>query len=336
MDDLATSFLQQYHNGNRFIPDEIVTPLELESEKALEERLSELKGRRVRIVAAKRGDRRHLLDLAGRNARERLAGRRRRHERAEALLLGLQRVLKLPRLPRRMACVDISNIQGRHAVGGLAVFTDGKPDKDRYRHYRIETKNEPDDPAMMSEVVRRLVRNDPDFFRDLDLLMLDGGKGQLNTVFQVLEEEGVDHLVPLIAIAKERDADRGEAGRGLHEKIYIPGRKNPLFLSRFPDLLHLLQRLRDETHRFAVSYYQSLHRAELVSSVLDRVPGVGVKRRQLLLQHFPSIECLRSADAEAIERVPGISRELAVKIAETLAREAVRDDTAPRTPPIPD
>jgi excinuclease ABC subunit C len=178
---------------------------------------------------------------------------------------------------------------------------------------------------MMSEVLRRLVRNDPELFRSLDLLMLDGGKGQLNTIVHLLKVEQVDHLVPLISIAKEREADRGDAGRGLYEKIYIPGRKNPLFLSRFPDILHLLQRLRDETHRFAISYYQNLHRADLVSSILDTIPGVGAKRRQLLLQHFPSIDSLRSADAEAIQQVHGISKELAQRIVEALGDVAPED-----------
>ncbi len=318
LDDLVSSFIQQYYAEGRYIPDEVVLPLDLEAEALLEERLSELKGRRVHLWPAKRGDRRHLLDLARKNAKERQASRRRRLERDEALLQSLQRILKLPRVPHRMACIDISNIQGQHAVGGLVVFTGGQPDKESYRHYRIEETSEPDDPAMMSEVVRRLVRNDSELFRSLDLLMLDGGKGQLNTIVHLLKAEQVDHLVPLISIAKEREADRGDAGRGLYEKIYIPGRKNPLFLSRFPDILHLLQRLRDETHRFAISYYQNLHRADLVSSILDTIPGVGAKRRQLLLQHFPSIDSLRSADAEAIQKVHGISRELAQRIVEAL------------------
>jgi excinuclease ABC subunit C len=326
LDDLVTSFIQQYYTEYRTIPDEILLPFDLESEALLEERLWELRGKRVHLWPAKRGDRKHLLDLAGKNARERQASRRRRHERDEALLQSLQRILKLPRLPNRMACLDISNIQGQHAVGGLAVFTGGQPDKESYRHYRIEETSEPDDPAMMSEVVRRLVQNDPGLFGSLDLLMLDGGKGQLNTILHVLKQERVDHLVPLISIAKEREADRREEGRGLYEKIYIPGRKNPLFLSRFPDILHLLQRLRDETHRFAISYYQSLHRADLVSSVLDTIPGVGAKRRQLLLQHFQSIESLRAADIEALCRVPGISRELAKGILETLGNLAPPDE----------
>jgi excinuclease ABC subunit C len=318
LDELVTSFIQQYYGEGRYIPDEVVLPVDLESEEVLEEWLSEVKGKRVHLWPAKRGDRRKLLDLAGQNARERQASRRRRHERDLALLRSLQHILKLPRLPHRMACLDISNIQGLHAVGGLVVFTGAQPDKDSYRHFRIEEKTEPDDPAMMREVVGRLVRNDLDFFTSLDLLVLDGGKGQLNTIVQLLREERVDELVPVVSIAKEREADRGEAGRGLYEKIYIPGRKNPLFLSRFPDVLHLLQRLRDETHRFAISYYQTLHRADLVSSVLDTIPGVGAKRRQLLLQHFPSIHSLRTANAEAIQQVPGIPRELAERIVAVL------------------
>lgn len=318
LDELVTSFIQQYYGEGRYIPDEIVLPLDLESEEVLQEWLSEVKGKRVHLWPAKRGDRRQLLELARKNARERQASRRRRQEHDLALLQSLQRILKLPRLPHRMACLDISNIQGLHAVGGLVVFTGAQPDKDSYRHYRIEETTEPDDPAMMREVVCRLVRNDPEFFRGLDLLVLDGGKGQLNTIVQLLREENAEHLVPLISLAKEREADLGEAGRGMYEKIYIPGRKNPLFLSRFPDILHLLQRLRDETHRFAISYYQSLHRADLVSSVLDTIPGVGAKRRQLLLQHFPSIDALRAAGAGAIQQIPGIPRDLAEKIVEVL------------------
>lgn len=318
LDELVASFIQQYYGEGRYIPDELVLPLDLESEETLQEWLSEVKGKRVRIWPAKRGDRKHLLDLAEKNARERQASRHKRRQRDQALLESLQRILKLPRLPHRMACLDISNIQGLHAVGGLVVFADGQPDKGSYRHFRIEEKSEPDDPAMMSEVMRRLVRNDPEFYRSLDLLVLDGGKGQLNTVAQLLREEQVYDEVPLISLAKERETDRGEAGRGLYEKIHIPGRKNPLFLSRFPDILHLLQRLRDETHRFAISYYQVLHRADLMSSVLDNIPGVGARKRQLLLQHFPSIEALRGAGVEAIQQVPTISSDLAERIVREL------------------
>lgn len=318
LDELVTSFIQQYYGEGRYIPDELVLPLDLESEEILEEWLSETKGKRVRIWPAKRGDRKHLLELAQKNARERQASRHKRRQRDQALLESLRRILKLPRMPHRMACLDISNIQGLHAVGGLVVFTDAQPDKGSYRHFRIEERSEPDDPAMMSEVVRRLVRNDPEFYRSLDLLVLDGGKGQLNTVARLLKDEQFYDEVPLISLAKERETDRGEAGRGLYEKIYIPGRKNPLFLSRFPDILHLLQRLRDETHRFAVSYYQHLHRADLVSSVLDTIPGVGPRKKQLLLQHFPSIEALRGASADALERIPHISKDLAERIVEAL------------------
>ncbi|MDY0040343.1 MAG: excinuclease ABC subunit UvrC [Desulforhabdus sp.] len=313
-DELLAAFIQQYYSNGRQIPDEILVPLPLESQPILEEWLAESKGKHVRIWPVKRGDRKHLLELAANNARERFASRRRWHRKDFKLLETLQRLLKLPALPLRMACVDISNIQGQHAVGGLVVFENGKPDKSSYRHYRIHSKSEPDDTAMMAEVIERLVRQDPELAASLDLLVLDGGKGQLNTVHRLLKEIGAEGQLPVISIAKEQEADRGEKGRGMYEKIYLPGRKNPLFLSRFPDILHLLQRLRDETHRFAITRYQSRHRSELLSSELDSLLGIGPRRRQLLLQQFGSLESLRMASREELEAVPGMPKSVAETI----------------------
>lgn len=316
-EELIEAFIQQYYAEDRLIPDEILVPFALPAEAVLQEWLSDLKGRRVRIWAAKRGDRRELLDMAEKNARERFASRKRWQARDLSLLESLQKILHLPRTPVRMACVDISNIQGMHAVGSLVVFSDGRPDKSLYRHFRIEGKSTPDDPAMMTEVIDRLLRNEPEFAASLDLLVLDGGKGQLSAISNLFAERGVTGL-PLISIAKEQEADRGEKGRGLYEKIYIPGRKNPLFLSHYPDILHLLQRLRDEAHRFAISRYHNLHRKELIASALDAIPGIGPKRRQALVAHFGSIETLQNATAEAIAEVPGISGVMAREIRQAL------------------
>jgi len=177
-------------------------------------------------------------------------------------LVKVQRLLKLPRAPARIACVDISNIQGQHA-GGASWSSTGAARTRRPTALRIRVKSEPDDPAMMAEVVERLVKNDPELASGLDLLLLDGGKGQLNRILRLLEELGYAERLPLASIAKERDADVGEKGKGLYEKIYLPGRKNPLFLHRHPDILHLLQRVRDEAHRFAISHYQNVHRSAL-------------------------------------------------------------------------
>ncbi|MGV8074234.1 MAG: excinuclease ABC subunit UvrC [Syntrophobacteraceae bacterium] len=313
-DEVFTSFIQQYYGEGQYIPDEILVPVQLESEGVLEEWLTELKGRRVRVWPARRGERRHLLELAASNARQRFLSRRKWQARADALIEGLQRVLKLPRPPVRMACVDISNIQGRHAVGALVVFMDGRPEKSSYRHYRIESKHEPDDPAMMAEVVERLLTKEPELGESLDLLVLDGGKGQLGRIHHLMKELGAVERLPVIALAKEQDADIGEKGRGFYEKIYLPGRKNPLFLSKYPDLLHLLMRLRDEAHRFAISHYKNLHRNELIASALDSIKGVGAKRRQILLQQFGSLEALQKASVDEIDDIPGISRIVAENI----------------------
>jgi excinuclease ABC subunit C len=232
------------------------------------------------------------------------------------MLQGLQRLLKLPHPPERMACVDISNIQGLHAVGAIVVFANGEPDRASYRHYRISGKNEPDDTAMMAEVVERFLRDEPGIASRLNLLVVDGGKSQLNRIGRLLKEVQKDPPLPLIGIAKEREADRGSKGRGLYEKIYLPGRKNPLFLSHAPDILHLLQRLRDEAHRFALTHYKNLHGRELLSSTLDVIPGIGQKRKQVLLQHFDSIEALRQAGREELERIKGIPASLVKAIAE--------------------
>jgi excinuclease ABC subunit C len=323
--ELLRSFIQQYYGEGRFVPDEIIVPVPLEDRITLEGWLSALKVKHVRILPARRGHRRYLLDLAESNARERLGVHLKRQQRDTAILQGLQRLLKLPKPPQRMACVDISNIQGLHAVGALVVFAEGEPDRTSYRHYRISGKSEPDDTAMMAEVVERFLRDEPELASTLNLLVVDGGKGQLNRIDLLLKGKEMDPRLPVIAIAKEREADRGSKGRGLYEKIYIPGRKNPLFLSHFPDVLHLLQRLRDEAHRFAISHYQNLHGRELLSSALDAIPGVGQKRKQALLQHFDSIDALRQADPKELQGIKGIPAKLARVIGEVMNREKSAD-----------
>ena len=321
-EELLASFIQQFYGEDRFIPDEILVPGPFEGIEVLEEWLRDLKGKRVHIRPARRGRGKQLLDLAEKNARERLQSRRKSEKRDRSLLEGLQRILRLPKPPLRIGCVDISNLQGRHAVGALAVFSDGRPHKESYRRYRIASKEEPDDPAMMAEVIERLVTRERELADTLDLLMLDGGKGQLNRIVRVLSETGMADRLPVISIAKERGPDRGEKGRGLYEKIYVPGRRNPLFLARFPDILHLLQRLRDEAHRFAVTHYQALHRRELLLSALDAVPGIGVKRRRILLDHFGGMDSLREASLEELEQVPGIPPAVAKAIFDFLSAQS--------------
>lgn len=315
--ELISAFIQQYYYQGGFIPDEVLVPVCLETETILSEWLSELKGRRVRVWAAKRGDRKHLLDMAEANAREGLTSRRHRQKRDAALLEALKNLLRLPHIPERIACVDISNIQGHHAVGAVVVFDHGRPDKNSYRRYRIRLKSEPDDPAMMAEVIGRLFENEQ-LFSSLDLLLLDGGKGQLNTIVRLMEQIAPPETIALASIAKERENDIGEKGKGLYEKIYLPGRKNPLFLHRHPDILHLLQRIRDEAHRFAVTTYQNVHKAALLSSALDSIAGIGPGRRQMLLQRFGSIEGIEEATVEELVSA-GLPHEVARNVLEALS-----------------
>lgn len=325
--EILTTFIQQYYGENQYIPDEILIPASLETGEALEEWLTEVKGKKVQIRPAQRGDRRSLLDLAQRNAEERFRSRRKWQENDQRMLEQLQQVLKLPKVPRRMACVDISNLQGRHAVGAVVIFTDGQADRPLYRRYRVEGKEKPDDPAMMAEIMERFFGEEPELASSLDLLVVDGGKGQLNRIGQLLINLNMADRLPVIGIAKEREADRGQEGKGFYEKIYIPGRKNPLYLTTYPHLLHLLQRLRDEAHHTAVSFYQQRHRQDLFVSALDDIPGVGFRRRQRLLQHFGSFEAVQRADLQALHAVPGISATLAETIFRYLhASESVSEE----------
>ncbi len=321
--ELISAFIQQYYYQGGFIPDEVIVPVALDSETILSEWLSDLKGKRVRVWAAKRGDRMHLLDMAEANARERLISRGRGRKRDAAILDALQRLLKLPRTPERIACVDISNLQGHHAVGAVVVFEQGHPDKNSYRRYRIRLKSEPDDPAMMSEVISRLFENDPELASTLDLLLLDGGKGQLNTIVRLLDQIEMVEPIPVVSIAKEREADIGEKGKGLYEKIYLPGRKNPLFLHRQPDVLHLLQRIRDEAHRFAITHYQNVHRTSLLTSALDSIPGIGPGRRQMLLQQFGTIDAIQEATVCELESA-GLPRKVAQSVLGVLSETESR------------
>ncbi|MGC9194668.1 MAG: excinuclease ABC subunit UvrC [Syntrophobacteraceae bacterium] len=332
--ELISAFIQQYYYQGGFIPDEVIVPVGLDTETILSEWLSELKGRRVRVWAAKRGDRKHLLDMAEANAREGLMSRRHRQKRDAALLEALKSLLRLPRTPERIACVDISNIQGHHAVGAVVVFDHGRPDKNSYRRYRIRLKSEPDDPAMMAEVIGRLFENEH-LFSSLDLLLLDGGKGQLNTIVRLMEHLAPPETIALASIAKERENDIGEKGKGLYEKIYLPGRKNPLFLHRHPDILHLLQRIRDEAHRFAVTTYQNVHRAALLTSTLDSIAGIGPGRRQMLLQRFGSIEGIEEATVEELESA-GLPLEVARNVLDALSEiesKAVLEEQEERSGP---
>jgi excinuclease ABC subunit C len=317
--EAVRAFVQQYYGEGAPVPEEVLVGSELAEEDLLAEWLSDLKGKRVTIRAPRRGDGRHLVAMAGHNAATYLL--RRRSQQAgdpERASKRLQELLGLAAPPRRLEGADISNIQGRFAVGSLVAFYDGHPDKSGYRRYRIKTLDEPNDPAMMAEVVRRRFTDPKDSQVFPDLLVVDGGKGQLAQTLAILRELGLKDRVPVVALAKEPRADPGDEA-GSSERLYLPGRKNPLLLRSEPALAPLLARLRDEAHRFAITYYQKRHRQRILQSRLDEVSGVGPVRRRDLIRHFGSVHEVAAASPEEISRVPGIGRGLAERIKNYLA-----------------
>ncbi|MEJ5347731.1 MAG: excinuclease ABC subunit UvrC [Desulfosoma sp.] len=323
--DILASFVQQFYGEGRWIPDEILVPMELESHETLEEWLTEIRGKNVRLWAAQRGRRRALLDLAIKNAQEHHRSSLRQDDLFVEVAARIMEIFHLPRLPRHIVCVDVSNTSGRHAVGSAVTFVDGKPRPSLYRRFSISTVSEPDDPAMMEETVDRLLTARRRPFETIDLLVLDGGKSQLNRICRLLETKGLDQKLPVLALAKEKDKDVGPEGRGFYEKVYVPGRKNPVFLSRHPEVLHFFQRMRDEAHRFAVSGYKHRHRKKLLSSILDAVKGLGPKRKQILLAHFEDMESLRHATLDELMRIPGIPEPVARNVMEHFQRAQPSD-----------
>jgi excinuclease ABC subunit C len=274
----------------------------------------------VRILAPQRGDRARLVVMAAENARQSFAARRDSEARSEKMLLELQRRLHLRHVPKRIECFDISNIQGTNAVGSMVVFDQGEADKDSYRRFRIRTVEGADDFAMMYEVLMRRYRRGLEENDLPDLLVVDGGKGQLNVALRVLGEIGVSE-VDAIGLAKARveRAPRESELRRKPELVFLPGRKNPVILHRTSTALFLLQRIRDEAHRFAITYHKKLRQQAELASPLDGIPGVGLARRRALIRRFGSAARLRQAGLEDIASVPGITETLARRILDHLA-----------------
>jgi excinuclease ABC subunit C len=271
------------------------------------------------ITVPRRGEKKALLDMACANARELLASARKKEEQKTAVICLLQEKLALSRLPRRIECYDISNISGKNAVGSMVAFQDGEPYKDGYRRFRIKTMDEPDDYGMMREVLTRRFTGKEAF---PDLVVVDGGKGQLNVALSVFKDLKIK--VDVIGLAKEERTF--VSGSGIirkkvaksEDRVYLPGRKDAVFLSAWPGALSLLQRLRDEAHRFAVSYHHKLKEKDDLRSVLEAIPDIGSRRTRILLAHLGSARQVQEASLEDLQKVSGIGPELAEKIYKAL------------------
>ncbi len=317
-DEVLASFLEQYYARATSIPREVYVPAAVGEGSTIQGFLTEKRGGPVHLRVPQRGEKRSLMELATRNAADTLA---REHARwladqgkTLAALEQLAEALGLPGPPLRIECYDISNFQGSESVGSMVVFEDGKPRSGEYRRFRIKSVQGPNDFASHQEVLRRRFRvtrsgdegsEEERRWAMPDLVIVDGGKGQVSAAKAVLDEVGL-HDLPLAGLAKER------------EELFLPGRSDPIVLPSTSSALYLVQRLRDEAHRFAITYHRSLRDKRTVRSAFDDLPGVGPKRKRELLKVFGSIKRVREAPIEQIAAVPGISRALAARIKATL------------------
>jgi excinuclease ABC subunit C len=311
---------QFYQATERDVPDEILLPVEISDAPVRAEYLSERRGRKVAVLVPQRGDKLRLVTMARENAQQSFGARRAAAEEGARQVGELQRALHLRNPPERIECVDIATFQGRESVGSLVAFAGGKPWKDGYRRFRIKSVVGTDDFASIAEVLRRRFRGGSEAEGIPDLLVIDGGPGQLAAARAVLIDLGLGELL-VIGLAKER-VERDATAPDIHrrpERIFIPGRKNPLVLRTNSTALFLLQRLRDEAHRFANTYHRTLRGRARLSSPLDQVAGVGPGRRRALLRHFGSLKRIREATVEELATVPGVTLTLAARIKEHFA-----------------
>ncbi len=313
--EVVSVFLRQHYEGPVAIPREVLVPVEMEDEAAIAEWLSEKAGRLIDVRRPQRGDKVRSVELAHTNAaqalKEHLSYNATATQVNQSLLEDLQRHLKLDLLPNRIECFDISTIQGSNSVGSMVVATGGKTDKKNYRHFTIKHAlavtggTEPNDFEMMREVLRRRFQRaldgDEKFLPLPDLLLIDGGKGQLGVAVEVLREKNLQDI-PVAGLAKQ------------FELLFVPGQKEAIALPRNSPALHLLQRIRDEAHRFAITHHRKRRGKDATKSILDDVPGIGEARRNALLKHFGSLQKIRAASVEEIALAPGMNKAAAEKL----------------------
>ncbi|MBE0610798.1 MAG: excinuclease ABC subunit UvrC, partial [Dehalococcoidia bacterium] len=339
---VLTNFLLQYYEGAQYIPKLVAIPAEADDRDTMEELLTEKRGSLVEVRVPERGEKRRLVELAAENAKEALAQMRVKWmadaNKTEQALEQLREELSLPEVPRRIECYDNSNIQGTSPVSSMVVFVDGKPATNQYRKFKVRTVEGADDFATMQEVLRRRFARHGraaagaaggaateehggaeaqrseggppaggeapragDAWDLPDLVIIDGGKGQLGAAMQVMRELGV-YQIPAVGLAKR------------FEELFVPDEDEPVVLPRNSEALYLVQRIRDEAHRFAITYHRQVRAKSSIQSALDTIPGIGPKRKKALLKKFGSVEQIREAEVEDIAATVGFTRALAEKV----------------------
>jgi len=306
--EVLSNFLRQYYMHSAAIPPEIILPVAIDDQQMIENWLRSRREGRVRIIVPQRGEKVRLLEMAGYNARlsldELLLQRSEAASKVPPAVEALKKDLYLSVPPRKIAAFDISNLGPTDAVGSLVFFKDGRPKKSQYRRFRIRSVKGQDDFAMMAEVVRRhFVRLTQEKEEFPNLVLIDGGKGQLSATLQTLSSLGAEKQ-NVVALAKRLD------------EVFLPERSDPLMIPKGSASLKLLQRIRDEAHRFAVEYHRKLRKKRTIRSELDRIPGVGPARRESLLKRFRSVAKIKEADLEKLSKLQLINRRVAENIYE--------------------
>ena len=305
-DEIISGFIRQYYNRLPDYPQELYLPVSLPDESLIKKWLSGLAKRRIKIFTPQKGEKLRLVDMAASNARlildEILIQKQKQKERLTGSVLALKDDLNMINSPRRIACVDISNTGESDAVGSLVYFVNGRPQKSEYRHFKIKEVRGQDDFAMMREVVGRyFYRLKNENKTPPDLLVVDGGKGQLSSVVKEIKSLGFDKRV-VIGLAKK------------FEEIYFPSSKEPRTISKASPGLRLLKQVRDEAHRFAIEYNRKVRSKRTIKSWLDKLEGVGSKRREILLKHFGSVKKIKEASISELSDLKGIPKNVAKKI----------------------
>ncbi|MDY6905730.1 MAG: excinuclease ABC subunit UvrC [Thermodesulfobacteriota bacterium] len=313
--ETVSAFVRQYYEHDRFVPDEVLTGIAPADADPAEAHLRRLKGKKVRLIVPQRGEKVRLVKMADQNAAQELENRRLQAETRWQTLEQLRKKLQMAGAPRRIECFDNSNLGGTEPVSAMAVFIDGTPAKDEYRRYKIKSADSRDDYACMAEVLERRYKKAETETPYPDLLLVDGGKGQLNIAVAVLETLAVTGQFAVAAISK-KDETRNETA----DKIYLPGRANPVNFAANDAGFFLLQQIRDEAHRSAVGYQQKRRKHVALTSALDQVPGIGDKRKKMLLDHFGTIQKLRTVDMDEIASLPGITKTMAEEIKRVLGK----------------
>ena len=314
---VISEHVQQYYATGTFIPDEVVVGVEIEESAALVEWMSTLRGRKVRLVEPRRGIRARLVELADRNAAASATSRRNKDADADAMLQKVADRLGLPRMPRRIECFDIAHIQGTETVASMVTFIDGVPARGLYRKFKLRTVDNNDFASMYEVLTRRFKRtvgDDPAWARP-DLLVIDGGKGQLGMAVTALTDLGIqlggETGIEVIGLAKERELEAGSAP----DRIYRRNVKDSIALRSNSPELYVLARIRDEAHRFANTFHRDRRAKVTLRSELDAIPGIGATRRQRLLKHFGSVRAVRLATVDDLAKAPGMNRKAGEQVA---------------------